>query len=77
MKTGKYRHYKGNDYEVVGVAMHSETQGKMVLYHALYDCPELAEEYGNNPYFVRPYDMFFETVEYDGKIVPRFEYIGQ
>ena len=78
MKTGKYRHFRTrNFYDVIGVAMHSETQEKMVLYRALYECPDLDEEYGHHPYFVRPYAMFLETVEHEGKTVPRFEYIGE
>lgn len=73
---GRYRHFKGNDYEVLGLVQHSETGQKMVLYRPLYACPELAEEYGDDPWFVRPFDMFTETVEHDGKQVPRFAYIG-
>lgn len=76
MKTGIYRHYKGKDYQVIGVALHTETQEKTVLYHALYDCPDLKDEYGDNPVFARPYAMFTGTIEYEGKTVPRFEYIG-
>ena len=76
MQTGKYKHYKGNFYQVLGVAFHSETEEKMVLYKALYECPDLEEEYGANPYFVRPYKMFMETVNIDGKEVPRFAYVG-
>ncbi|PZF73618.1 DUF1653 domain-containing protein [Taibaiella soli] len=72
---GKYRHYKGNFYEVIGVTMHSETKEKLVLYRALYDCPELHEEYGTDPLFVRPYDMFFEKVVIDGVEMPRFELV--
>lgn len=78
MKIGKYRHFRTRkSYDIIGVAMHSETQEKMVLYRALYKCPDLDEEYGYHPYFVRPYDMFLETVEHEGKTVPRFEYIGE
>lgn len=73
--TGKYRHYKGNYYKVIGVAMHSETREKLVLYKALYDCPELEAEYGSDPFFVRPYDMFFEKVVVDGVEMPRFELV--
>ncbi len=77
MKTGKYKHYKGNFYHVIGVAFHTETEEKMVIYKALYECPDLEEEYGVNPYFVRPYNMFLETIIIDGKEIPRFEYIGE
>lgn len=67
MKLGKYRHFKGNEYEVLGVARHSETMEEMVVYRAL--C-------GERGLWVRPKEMFEETVERDGNIVPRFEYIG-
>ena len=71
---GTYRHSKsGKRYEVVDVAMHTETNEMMVVYRALYKSPDLAEQYGDHPLFVRPYDMFFETVEIDGEMVPRFE----
>jgi len=63
---GKYRHYKGNTYEVIGVAKHSETLQEMVVYRALY---------GENELWVRPLSMFLEEVEADGKKVPRFEKI--
>jgi hypothetical protein len=75
IKRGVYRHYKGNPYKVLGVAMHSETAEKMVIYQALYDCPDLEDEYGARPYFVRPYNLFLETVKINGKEVPRFKYI--
>jgi len=75
MQKGIYEHYKGKLYEVIDIALHTETNEKTVLYHALYECPELQEEYGNNPIFARPYSMFFEDVEYEGKTVPRFKLI--
>ena len=64
---GKYVHYKGNEYEIVGVAKHSETLEPMVVYKALY---------GDGGLWVRPYDMFFETVEINGEKIPRFKKIG-
>ena len=67
IKTGKYRHFKGNMYEVVGVAKHSETLEEMVVYRALY---------GEGGLWVRPASMWNETVERDGKTFKRFEYIG-
>lgn len=67
LKLGKYRHYKGNEYEVIGVAKHSETLEEMVVYMALY---------GEHALWVRPKKMFEETVEVDGKKVPRFQLIG-
>jgi len=63
---GKYRHYKGNLYEVVGVARHSETLEEMVVYRALY---------GEGGLWVRPLGMFLENVTVDGRTVPRFEYL--
>ncbi len=67
IKLGKYKHYKGNEYEVIGVAKHSETMEELVVYKALY---------GEQLLWVRPAGMFEEEVEIDGKKVPRFEYIG-
>lgn len=64
LPTGKYRHYKGNEYEVIGVATHSETLAQMVVYRPLY---------GEGGLWVRPLEMFTETVAVDGKRVPRFE----
>lgn len=63
---GLYRHYKGNNYEVIGVAKHSETLEELVVYRHLDDDGGL---------WVRPLVMFEETVIVDGKIVPRFEKI--
>ena len=67
MKTGKYRHYKGKEYEVLGVANHSETLEKMVVYRALY---------GEGEIWVRPLYMWDEDVEVNGETVKRFEFIG-
>jgi len=64
---GRYRHYKGHDYAVAGVARHSETEEPMVVYQTLY---------GNFDWWVRPLSMFQETVMVDGKTCPRFRYIG-
>ena len=63
---GRYRHYKGNEYEVIGIARHSETTEPMVVYRALY---------GDGGTWVRPAYMWNETVERDGKTVRRFERI--
>lgn len=60
---GHYRHYKGNEYEVVAVARHSETLELLVVYRALY---------GDHGLWVRPYAMFCEQVMVDGQAVPRF-----
>ena len=72
LRLGKYRHYKGNDYEVIGLAKHTETQEALVVYKALYD----SKEFGPDALWVRPLKMFLEKVSVDGKDVPRFEYIG-
>lgn len=61
---GIYRHYKGNEYELLEIGTHTETEEKLVVYKALY------EPYG---VWVRPYDMFFETVVMGGKEIPRFQ----
>ena len=68
IKPGRYRHFKGNEYEVIGVARHSETQEEMVIYRTLY---------GDFGLWVRPARMWNETVERDGKTFRRFTYIGQ
>lgn len=68
IKTGKYRHYKGNEYEVTGVARHSETEEELVVYRALY---------GEKGLWVRPLKMFIEEVDTGGNRVPRFEYVGE
>ncbi len=68
LKLGKYKHYKGNEYEVIGVAKHSETLEELVVYRALY---------GNHDLWVRPIEMFTEEVEVNGKKIPRFDYIGE
>lgn len=68
VKPGKYRHFKGNEYEVIGVASHSETLEPMVIYRALY---------GEGGLWVRPLPMWEETVTRDGITQPRFTYIGE
>jgi hypothetical protein len=67
VKPGRYRHYKGNEYVVVGVARHSETEEEVVVYR---------QDYGERSLWVRPLAMFLETVEVDGEQVPRFKYVG-
>ena len=61
---GRYRHYKGNEYEVIGTARHSETHEPMVVYRPLY---------GEGGLWVRPAAMFAEDVVIEGKTLPRFE----
>ena len=68
MKLGKYKHYKGNFYEVIGVAHHSETLEELVVYRALYK----HEVYGENSLWVRPKKMFLENVVINGEEVSRF-----
>lgn len=68
VKKGKYRHFKGNEYEVIGFAKHSETCEEMVIYRALY---------GDGQVWVRPVSMWNESVEYNGKTFLRFTYIEQ
>ena len=66
--TGKYRHYKGNFYEVLYIAKHSETLEEVVVYKALY---------GNNGIWVRPASMWQEMVEVNGKKIQRFELVAE
>ncbi|MEJ6743467.1 MAG: DUF1653 domain-containing protein [Porticoccaceae bacterium] len=66
MIKGIYKHYKGNLYEVIDVAKHSETEEEHVVYRTLY---------GDYSLWVRPLAMFIETVELDGQQVARFEYV--
>lgn len=68
IKLGVYRHFKGNAYEVIAVAKHSETLESMVVYRALY---------GDGGVWVRPISMWDETVERDGVKCKRFTYIGE
>ena len=66
IKPGKYRHYKGGLYTVIGLARHSETEEQLVVYRP---------EYGESGLWVRPLSMFVEHVTVNGQSVPRFEYI--
>ncbi|MEA3227440.1 MAG: DUF1653 domain-containing protein [Campylobacterota bacterium] len=67
MQTGIYEHYKGNRYNVIDIARHSETDELLVLYRPMY---------GDESLWVRPFSMFFENVIVDGYQVSRFKYIG-
>lgn len=67
-KLGKYRHYKGKEYEVISIAKHSETLEELVVYRALY---------GKYDLWTRPLKMFAEQVENKGRKIQRFEYIGK
>ena len=66
IKRGRYRHFKGNLYEVIDIAHHSETQEPMVIYRALY---------GDHGLWLRPLAMFLETIQRDGEIIQRFQYL--
>jgi len=67
IKLGKYRHFKGREYDVLGIAKHSETLEDLVVYRALY---------GEGGLWVRPASMWNESVEREGKTFLRFTYIG-
>lgn len=67
IQLGRYRHYKGKEYKVLGEAKHSETLETMVVYQQLY---------GENGIWVRPKVMFHEMINIDGEERPRFEYLG-
>lgn len=67
-RPGRYRHYKGNQYEVICIARHSETMEELVVYRALYEHPEL----GAGSVWVRPRAMFLEEIDVDGRRVRRF-----
>jgi hypothetical protein len=66
LKLGKYKHYKGKEYEVIGIAKHSKSQEELVVYRGLYGKREL---------WARPKEMFFEKVDVDGKKQGRFKFI--
>ena len=66
-RPGRYRHYKGGAYELIGVARHSETLEPLVVYRPLYNASGL---------WVRPHAMFFETIEVEGRTLPRFAWVA-
>ena len=68
LQPGRYRHFKGGEYQVIDVARHSETDEDMVVYRPLY---------GEGRLWVRPLGMFLEEVERDGETVPRFSRVGE
>ncbi len=68
LKLGKYQHYKGNFYRLIGVAKHSETLEELVVYKALYKNPDAK-------LWVRPLKMFIEEIVVKGKKIPRFKFI--
>ena len=73
MHLGKYRHYKGKDYEVIGIARDCETHEMLVVYKALYT----SEQFGDYALWVRKQESFLEHVEVDGQTLPRFAYLGE
>ena len=72
IKTGKYLHYKGKMYRVIGVAYHSESLEELVVYCQLYK-----SEFPKGTLWVRPKKMFLEKIKVNGKKVPRFKYLGK
>lgn len=72
MKLGRYRHYKGKDYEVVSIAIHSDTMEEFVVYKALYE-----GRFPLGQLFVKSVKDFLVDVEVDGKKIPRFQYVGK
>ena len=68
LRVGVYRHYKGQEYRVIGVARHSETEEELVVYTPLYNDSGL---------WVRPLTMFIEVIERDGESVPRFGFVRE
>jgi hypothetical protein len=67
IRPGRYRHFKGREYLVIGVARHSETEEELVVYR---------QDYGDRGLWVRPVAMFTELVDRDGTQLPRFQYVG-
>jgi hypothetical protein len=67
-RPGRYRHYKGKEYRVLGVARHSETLEELVVYQLLY---------GDFGWWVRPKQMFLETVTIEGRTMPRFAFVSE
>ena len=68
IQPGRYQHYKGKEYTVIGIARHSETEEELVVYR---------QEYGDRSLWVRPRMMFEELVEIEGRSVPRFRFVGE
>jgi len=71
IKPGRYQHFKGQFYKVLGIAKHSETNEEFVVYQALYD----SEKFDNNALWIRPKTMFLENVIHEDKEVPRFKFV--
>lgn len=73
IKPGKYKHYKGDFYQVLEEGYYEPTEEEVVIYKALYD----SEEFGDEAIWVRPKDEFLAEVEWEGEAVPRFEYVEE
>jgi len=73
IKRGIYRHFKGNFYEVLGTAIHSETLEKFIVYKTLYN----SKKFGKNAIWIRSIKNFAEKVLINGKKIPRFKYLGK
>jgi len=72
IKPGKYKHFKGGEYQVIGTAKHSESLAIMVIYKPLYTLDE-----GESDTWVRPIEMFFDSKQIDGKTVARFTFMDE
>ena len=68
VRPGRYHHYNGNEYPIIGVARHSETEKELVVYR---------QEYGDRSFWVRPLAIYVESVEVDGRVVRRFECVEE
>ena len=73
MELGIYEHYKKKNYEVIGLARHSETLEELVVYKALYE----SSDFGKDALWVRPKTLFQEKINIDGRIISRFRFIGK
>jgi hypothetical protein len=71
LEKGRYKHYKGNEYEVLGVGRHTEEDDYFVVYRSL------AQKNGTPEFWLRPYEMFIEMVEIDGEVFPRFQKVEE
>ena len=72
LKIGRYEHYKGNTYQVIDIAIHSESLEKMVVYKSEYD----SSDFKKGTIWVRPLSMFLEKIESNGETKERFTYLG-
>ena len=73
VKPGFYKHYKGKIYRVLATGRHSESLELMIVYQGLYE----SVEFGSQPIFVRPYDLFVENIAHNGINQPRFQYLSE